>query len=153
MSQIEPAHAAAILAMAAMFDNRKESEEKARALAFFLNRAASKRDLDPMRTFGLEDCRDAICNHYDRTGEFLTPSHLLDEVLRIRSKRISEHPPLVPPPGLDDAEERHWLAGATRRIGDGQTYDSDAPYELVHDAPRVRALLAAATPPAPDDAA
>lgn len=78
---------------------------------------------------------------------FVAPAEIRAEVKRIRSKRIAEHPPLVPPPGLDNAQEHAWLAAATVRIGDGETYDNEQPYgELVHDMPRVRELLAAATP-------
>ncbi|MFJ9313777.1 hypothetical protein ACIRN4_06250 [Pimelobacter simplex] len=109
--------------------------------------------LELLEPYPATDARAAVLAIADRGAHWCSPTDVRAEVRRIRAKRIEEHPPLVPPPGLDDAEERRWLAGATRRIGDGETYDSDAPYELVHDAPRVRELLAAAKPAAPDDAA
>lgn len=92
----------------------------------------------------LEDAKEAV-KAVAMRQPFVAPAEIRAEVKRIRAKRIADHPPLIPPPGLDDAEERRWLAGATKRIGDGETYDSDAAYgELIPGS--VRELLAAATP-------
>ena len=106
--------------------------------------------LELLEPYPASDARTAVLNIAERGEHWCSPTDVRAEVRRIRAKRIEQHPPLVPPPGLDDIQERHWLASATRRIGDGATYDCDAAYELTTGS--VRELLAAATPPAPDDA-
>lgn len=129
-----PAEAQVLLSMAAAFDNRKPDADTARAWA-----AA----LDGLR---FEDCRVAVIEHYRASTEWLMPAVIRTAVRRIRAKRIEVHPPLTPPPGLDDAQERRWLLDARRRIGDGEQIDSDAAYELVTGAAvNFRELL-----PAPD---
>lgn len=127
-----PAEAQVLLSMAATVDNRKPDPDAAKAWAAML---------DGLR---VEDCMQAIREHYTESTEWLMPAMVRARVKRIRAKRIADHPPLVPPPGLDDAQERQWLAGARRHIGDGNQIDSDAAYELVSGS--VRELLAAATP-------
>lgn len=131
-----PAEAAMLLTVAAAYDNRKPDEDAAKAWALALD--------------GLPyiDCRDAIVAHYRGSTEWIMPAVVRAAVRRIRAKRIDDHPPLVPPPGLDDVQERRWLTEARRRVGDGEQIDSDAAYgELVtSDAVNFRALL-----PTPDD--
>lgn len=130
-----PAEAQVLLSMAASVDNRKPDPDAAKAWAAMLN------------GLRLEDCIQAVREHYTDSTEWLMPAMVRTRVKRIRAKRIEEHPPVIPPPGLSDADERRFLAAAHKRIGDSETYDSDAPYgELVRDVPRVRELLAAATP-------
>ena len=107
--------------------------------------------LELLHPYPASDARAAVLAIATRGEHWCSPTDVRAEVRRIRAKRIEQHPPLVPPPGLDDAQERHWLASATRRIGDGETYDSDAAYKLVQGS--VRELLAAATPPTSDDVA
>ena len=106
--------------------------------------------LELLHSYPVEDCRRAVLNIAERGEHWCSPTDVKAEVKRIRAKRIELHPPLVPPPGLDDSQERQWLAGARRHIGDGNEIDCDAAYELVSGS--VRELLAAAAPPAPDDA-
>jgi len=136
-----PAEVAALFAIDAGFSNRKPDEtgETAKLWARVLCDVS------------WADATEALAGHYRDSDEWLMPKHILDRVKRIRAKRIADHPPLVPPPGLSDAEERAWLATARRRIGDGEVIDCDAAYELV--AGSVRELLAAATPPTTDEAA
>ena len=100
--------------------------------------------LELLQPYPATDARAAVLAIADRGEHWCSPTDVRAEVRRIRSKRIEQHPPLVPPPGLDDSQERAWIAAARKRIGDGETYDSDAAYELVPGS--VRELLAAATP-------
>lgn len=130
---MNPAEAQVLLSMAAAYDNRKPDADVAKAWAAALS------DLR------FEDCRDALIAHYRTSTEWLMPAAIRTTVRRIRAKRIDDHPPLVPPPGLDDAQERRWLREARWRIGNGEHVDSDAPYgELVTG--RIRELVAAAEP-------
>lgn len=114
-----PAEAQVLLSMAAAFDNRKPDPDAAKAWAVALN------DLR------FDDCRVALIQHYRTNTEWLMPAMVRAAVKRIRAKRIDDHSPLVPPPGLDDAQERRWLVEARQRIGDGEVIDSEAAYELV----------------------
>ena len=139
-----PPEAQVLLSMAAAYDNRKPDPDAAKAWA-----AA----LDGLR---FEDCRLALIEHYRASDEWLMPSMVRAAVKRIRAKRIADHPPLVPPPGLSDVAELAWLGEARRRVGDGEVIDSDAAYgELESDLPRLRQLLSSATTPTthPDRAA
>lgn len=95
----------------------------------------------------LEDAKEAVRRVVGRQP-FVAPAEIRAEVRRIRAKRIDDHPPLIPPPGLDDAQERRWLREARWRIGNGEHIDSDAPYgELVVGSVRE---LVAATEPSPE---
>lgn len=85
---------------------------------------------DLLSDIRLEDAKLAVKAVVSRQP-FIAPAEIRAEVKRIRGKRIDDHPPLVPPPGLDDAQERAWLVLARSHIGDGNTVDSDAAYELV----------------------
>ena len=138
-----PAEAQVLLSMAAAFDNRKPDPDAAKAWA-----AA----LDDVR---FEDARLALIQHFKTSTEYLMPVMIRTAVRKMRAKRIDDHPPLTPPPGLTVLETNQWLKEARRRIGDGETIDSDAAYELK---PRVLSDLAALMPtpdkhPTPDDAA
>jgi hypothetical protein len=131
---VTPAEAQVLLSMAASVDNRKPDPDAARAWAALLD------------GLPFDDCRDVVIQHLRTSSDWLTPAIIRAGVLRIRNKRIDVHPPLVPPPGLTDAQERAWLAGARRRIGNGEVIDSDAAYELVPAPERLRELVAAAEP-------
>lgn len=113
-----PAEAQVLLSMAAAYDNRKPDPDAAKAWA-----AA----LDDLR---FEDCREALLAHYRDSTEWLMPAMVRRSVKRLRAARIAEHPPLTPPADLDGDERatRKWLAAATRRIGDGESLDTDAEY-------------------------
>ena len=129
---MKPAEAQVLLSMASAFDNRKPDEYTARAWA-----AA----LDGLR---LEDCQEALIEHYKTSTDYLMPVMIRTAVKRIRSKRIAEAGDLTPPPGLDVDETREWLREARRRIGDGETY---TPPPLPPPNPqRLRELIASAHP-------
>lgn len=135
-----PAETAALLAVAASFDNRKPDELATDSWWRVLNK------------FRFEDCRDAVVEHYTSSNQWLMPADVGAIVKRRRAKRIDEHPPLVPPPGLDDAAERAWLAEATRRVGDGEQVETGDLYDqLPEDLPRVRELIAAVQLPAMEE--
>ncbi len=116
---MSPAEAQVLLSMAAAYDNRRPDPDAAKAWA-----AA----LDDLR---FDDCRVALIQHYRSSTEWLMPAAIRTAVRKLRAKRIDEHPPLTPPPGLDDGQERRWLLEARRRVGDGEVIDSEAAYELV----------------------
>lgn len=124
--------AAALLSIAAAFDNRKPDPDAAKAWSVAL---------DGHR---FEDCRDAIVAHYRKTTDWLMPGHVIAAVKTVRASRIEDHPPLTPPADLDPIETVAWLKEARRRIGDGEAIDSDAAYgELKpRHLPDMRALLA-----------
>jgi hypothetical protein len=105
-----PAEAAALLGVAAAFDNRKPDADAAQAWS---------RTLDGLR---FQDCRDAIIGHYKRTNDWLMPSHVIAEVKRIRHKRVMEFGPIDPPASLDPSDTgayHDWLTATTKAIGDG----------------------------------
>lgn len=134
---MSPAEAQVLISMAAAIDNRKPDPDAARAWAALLD------------GLGFEDCRTAVLQHLQTSTEWLTPALVRTAVLRVRRERRIEHRrlqgPLLPPPGLTNAEERAWERDALKRISNGDVIDSEAPYgELV--AGSVRELLAAATP-------
>jgi hypothetical protein len=104
-----PAEAATLLAGIAAFDNRKPDEAAAKMWAHAL---------DGLR---LEDCAQAVVEHFKTSSEYLMPVHVRSGVKRIRAKRLAEHPPVIPPDDVTDFGA--WLAGINRRIGDGETFD------------------------------
>jgi hypothetical protein len=130
---------AALLSIAAAFDNRKPDADAAMAWSVAL---------DGIR---FEDARDAIVKHYRVSSEWLMPAKVIAEVKRIRDKRIDDHPPLTPPAGPEgesDADlerrQRAWLKEARWRIGNGETIDCDVAYgELKkRNLPDLRAIVA-----------
>lgn len=133
---MSPAEIAALFAIDAGFSNRKPDEtgETAKLWARVLHDVS------------WTDATEALAQHYRESNEWLMPKHILDRVRRMRAKRIADHPPLIPPPGLDDVAELAWIAAARKRIGDGEVVDCDAAYRLVSNSGRLRELLAAAEP-------
>ena len=126
-----PAEAAALLGIAAAFDNRKPDADAAKAWSVAL---------DGLR---FEDCRDVIVAHYRRTADWLMPAHIITEVRRLRSKRLHEAPPVTPPPDLTPIETTAWLAAERRRIADGDQ-PSAYPAELrPRHLPDLKALMPA----------
>ena len=105
-----PQEAAALLATAAAYDNRKPDADAAQAWALVLD--------------GLPwvDCRDAIVAHYRASSEWLMPAAVRAAVQKVRDKRIAEVV-LTPPRKLTDEQERAWLAEARRRVADGETLE------------------------------
>jgi hypothetical protein len=128
-----PQEAAALLTVAAAYDNRKPDADSAQAWALALD--------------GLPflDCRDAIVAHYRVSSEWLMPSKVIAAVRQVRNKRIAEAGDLTPPRGLTDDQERAWLLDARRRIGDGETVTVDYGELKERHLPDLRRLL-----PAPD---
>jgi hypothetical protein len=116
--------AAALLGIAAAFDNRKPDADAAKAWSVALD------------GFRFEDCRDVIVAHYRGSSDWLMPSHIIAGVKRIRAKRIADVGDLTPPdfnPAGDPllelsalARERAWFADMRRRIGDGEQVVTDA---------------------------
>lgn len=66
------------------------------------------------------DCRQAVLTIAERGEQWCPPTSIKAEVKRIRSKRIDAHPPVDPPAGLTDAEERIWQVEKNRRIANGE---------------------------------
>lgn len=134
-----PAEAAVLLGMAATVDNRKPDEDAARAWAAML---------DGLR---FDDCRVAIIEHYRESSDWLTPALVRSRVLAIRKRRrldhLRDHGPLLPPPGLSDAEERRWERAAIERISNGERVDCASAHPEPVAAPQhLRELIARATP-------
>lgn len=75
----------------------------------------------------LADAQDAVRvvysdlgNDQEYGGRRIEADDILRQVKRVREKRIKKHfDKVVPPPGLDQAEERAWIKAELRRIGDG----------------------------------
>lgn len=136
-----PQEAAALLTIAAAYDNRKPDADAAKAWAMAL---------DGLR---FVDCRDAVVAHYRVSSEWLMPDKVIAEVKRMRAKRISLAGDLCPPPGPEgeteealQQRERAWLTAARRRIGDGETreqVESDYDYGELRERylPDIRQLL------------
>lgn len=119
-----PAEAQVLLSMAAAFDNRKPDPDAAKAWAAALD------------GLPFNDCRIAVIDHYRNSSEWLMPAVIRATVRRVRRDRrrahLRDHGPLLPPPGLTDAEERVWERDALNRISNGEVVDCDAAYgELV----------------------
>ena len=130
-----PQQAAALLTVAAAFDNRKPDPDAAKAWSVAL---------DGIR---FEDARDAIVTHYRGSSEWLMPAKVIAEVKRIRAKRIADHPQPVPPAELDPVQTNAWLKEARRRIGDGETVpDADRGQLRARHLPDLRALMPKETP-------
>ena len=100
--------AAALLSIAAAFDNRKPDPDAAKAWSVALD------------GYRFEDCRDAIVAHYRASSDWLMPQKVISEVRRIRAKRIEEHPPLTPPADMDPIETNAWFKQQRWRIGNGE---------------------------------
>jgi hypothetical protein len=111
-----PTEATALLSICAAFDNRKPDKDAATAWSVALG------------DIRFVDARDAVVAHYRASNEWIMPANVIGEVRRIRAKRIVDHDPLTPPPGLTVAETNVWLREAHARIGDGETINCDAAY-------------------------
>lgn len=113
--------AAALLTVAAAFDNRKPDADQAHAWA-----AA----LDGLR---FEDCREAVIRHYRASREWMMPSDVIGGVRKLRDQRLSEFGTLPdPPPHIDPdktGELIAWLEETRTAIADG-TYERPGPSEV-----------------------
>lgn len=105
--------AAALLTIAAAYDNRKPDADQARAWALVL---------DGLR---FEDCRDAIVAHYRSSREWLMPVNIVEGVTALRWKRLGAFNSLCslnPPPHLADNPrgEIEWRRRIDQRVMDGE---------------------------------
>lgn len=118
--------AAALLTIAAAYDNRKPDADAAKAWAMAL---------DGIR---FEDCRDAVVAHYRATRDWMMPSDVIAIVKRIRRERLMVFGALPDPPAdVDPDDTRAWFAWEyeTRRaIADGT---------LTRETPETQALTRA----------
>jgi hypothetical protein len=119
---MKPTEAAALLTIAAAYDNRKPDADQAKAWAMAL---------DDLR---FEDCRTVIVEHYKRSREWLMPVDVIQGVKRLRYDRLLEFGPIPEPRGIDpDDTERYTAAYMALRtcIADGELtreqYDREAP--------------------------
>ena len=114
---MKPTEAAALLTIAASFDNRKPDADQAKAWAMALD------------GLGFEDCRDVVVEHYRKSREWLMPADVFAGVRRIRYERIERFGYITPPPGLDFAEEQAYIKHIRERVAAGELtreqYDAD----------------------------
>lgn len=116
---------AALLLYVAARDNRKADD--AQAEAWF----------EDLGDLSFEDCKAAVRHHFQKSHDYLMPSHVRDYVAVLRSARVDAAGDLtsrIPleiqnmPDGPEQAEaERVWLREAARRISDGELVDDFAP--------------------------
>lgn len=85
--------AAALLAIAAAFDNRKPDADAASAWAVALDELPAA------------DCRDAIVQHYRESRDWLMPSDVIRRVKKMRTERLQLVRDVQPPPELTDLED------------------------------------------------
>lgn len=116
---MKPTEAAALLTIAAAFDNRKPDADAAKAWALAL------------ADYRFEDAREAVVAHYREGTDWIMPSHVVTRVKRIRAKRLAEYGEPDVPSGLEEAEYRAYLRDARRAIADGDlTRESTPAVEL-----------------------
>ena len=112
---MKPTEAAALLTIAAAYDNRRPDADQAKAWAMAL---------DGLR---FEDCRTVIVEHYRRSREWLMPVDVCGGVKRLRAQRIDDFGPIPAPKGIDpDDTEAYTQArlAIQTAIADG-TYASE----------------------------
>jgi hypothetical protein len=125
-----PTEAAALLTVAAAYDNRKPDEDAAKAWAMALD------------GFRFHDCRDVIVAHYRVSTDWIMPAHVIGAVKKLRSKRISEALMPDPPPDLTPLQTIAWQKDTVRRIADGEEITTEGYGELVQrDLPELRSLI------------
>ena len=112
-----PAEAAALLTIAAAYDNRKPDADQAKAWAMALD------------GLGFEDCRQVVVEHYRKTRDWLMPADVFNGVRRLRYERIERFGYITPPPDLDFAEEQAYTKAIRERVADGsltrEQYDAE----------------------------
>lgn len=102
--------AAALLAVAAAFDNRKPDPDAAMAWAAALGE------------YEFNSCRDAVVAHYRESREWIMPADVVTRVRQIAVERMRPFGTLVPPQHLqgDPADERKWFLWARDEIMSGR---------------------------------
>lgn len=120
MGVVKTTEAAALLTIAAAYDNRKPDADSAKAWAM---------SLDGLR---FEDCREVIVGHYRKSRDWLMPSDVIGGVRRLRLKRVADHTPIQPPSWLDPDDTGayiRWECETRQAVADG-TYEPTAAGEL-----------------------
>ena len=67
-----------------------------------------------------EDAVEGVVAYVRMKPDFITPDIIRDQVTKIRNKRIADHPPVEPPPGLTVPQYLEWQRQTNKRIGDGE---------------------------------
>jgi hypothetical protein len=105
-----------LLGLMALADNRKppEDDEGRKAMiAFWLGMVG---DL----TYA--DAAQAVAAHYRESRDWIMPSDIRSRVNEVRRERLKNAPALDPPREVADDPAAYvaWLAGARKKIADGQ---------------------------------
>lgn len=117
-----PAEAAALLTVAAAFDNRKPDADQARAWAMALD------------GYRFEDCREAILEHYRTSRDWMMPIDVIARVRKLRNDRITAYGLLPDPPAdidPDDTEAiQRWRRNLIRAIANGEVVTDEPVLEV-----------------------
>lgn len=108
--------AAALLTIAAAYDNRKPDPDAAKAWAMAL---------EDLR---FEDCRQVVVQHYRQSRQWLMPVDVIEGVAAVRVERLRNYPHLITPPpelGDDPMAENAWVRAIKTRIADGEHVPMD----------------------------
>lgn len=93
---MKPTEAAALLTIAAAYDNRKPDADQAKAWAMALD------------GLNFADCRTVIVAHYRQARDWLMPSDVVGGVKRLRAKRIDDYGPMPAPKDIDPDDKAAW---------------------------------------------
>ena len=110
---MKPTEAAALLTIAAAYDNRKPDVDQAKAWAMVL---------DGLR---FEDCRTVVVEHFKRSRDWMMPVDVIAGVKRLRTQRLLEFGPIPAPDHLDpqsptfDRDYAAYMLAETKAIADG----------------------------------
>lgn len=124
---MKPSEAAMLLGVASAYDRRTVGQADAEAWAAALG------GLD------LNDCRQAIIDHYADSTEWLMPAHIKRAVRRIRGKRCADYGTLPLPPArireMEDGPEFHaaysqWERESWDHIAAGREPEGDVLPEI-----------------------
>lgn len=110
---MKPTEAAALLTIAAAYDNRKPDPDAAKAWAMAL---------EGLR---FEDCRQVVVSHYQRSRDWMMPIDVIQGVKKLRRDRILAFGPYEVPSGMTGAEYAGYIGGVNKRIGDGELTSLD----------------------------
>lgn len=113
---MKPTEAAALLTIAAAFDNRKPDADQAKAWAMAL---------DGLR---FEDCREVIVAHYRKSRDWLMPVDIVTGVKRLRAQRLADFGPIPAPKGIDPDDTETYTRARLEmqtRIADGDLVRED----------------------------
>jgi hypothetical protein len=118
---MKPHEAAALLAVASGIDNRKPSAEAAESWA------------KTLKSLPLEDCREAVYDHYRESTDFLMPAHIVERVRKIRTARLADMGDVQPPAAIEaiqdpdefDRAYRAWLLDIRNRVARGEALEPE----------------------------